>query len=280
VNNWLGRSNWTTDSNFDGSFNEFRIYDTALTADQVAANTAAGPDVVPVFEVISLEVDTVSGNVRITSNVETPVNLDYYTITSEAGALDPAGWNSLADQNRDAIGPGQGESWDEADQSDEFALAELFLLGASDVSSSSPLNLGHAFDVSEFGPGTNGDLQFRYAKQGTATLASGIVNYVTPEPLVGDYNGNGTVDAADYVVWRKTLDSMSTLDADGDRDGVVDQDDYNVWRSAFGNSITAGAAFRTAPVPESTSAFLLVAGGILIIVRNWTSRNCGNGKPG
>src|SRR5690349_17241067 len=25
--------------------------------------------------------------------------------------------------------------------------------------------------------------------------------------LPGDYNGNGTVDAADYVVWRKTFDS-------------------------------------------------------------------------
>ncbi len=49
VNNWLGRSNWTGDSNFDGLFNEFRIYDEALSADQIAANTAAGPDVIPVL---------------------------------------------------------------------------------------------------------------------------------------------------------------------------------------------------------------------------------------
>ncbi len=36
VNNWLGRSNWTQDSNFGGSFNEFRIYDNALSASDVA----------------------------------------------------------------------------------------------------------------------------------------------------------------------------------------------------------------------------------------------------
>jgi hypothetical protein len=271
VNNWLGRSNWTDDSNFDGSFNEFRIYNTALTADQVAANTAAGPDVVPVFEVISLEVDTLTGSVRITSNVETSVNLDYYTITSEEGALDAAGWSSLADQNRDAIGPGQGESWDEADQSNEFQLAELFLLGASGVSSTSPLELGRAFDVSAFGPGVNGDLEFRYAKQGSDALLNGIVSYVMSQPLAGDYNRNGTVDAADYVIWRKTLGSDTELDADGDRDGTVDQDDYIVWRSTFGSTATAARALQTTPVPEPTLASLLVAATLSTIGWRWTA---------
>jgi hypothetical protein len=273
VNNWLGRSNWTDDANFDGSFNEFRIYDVALSADQVAANMSAGPDVLPVFEVISLEVDTVTGNVRITSNVETPVRLDYYTITSAEGALDTQGWNSLADQNLDSIGQGQGESWDEADQSNEFQLAELFLLGASGVSSASPLELGRAFDVSAFGAGVNGDLVFRYGKQGSDTLFSGVVNYVTAQPLVGDYNHNGTVDAADYVVWRNTLDSTSVLDADGDRDGTVDQDDYNVWRAAFGSVASADAALQTATVPESTSVYMLIAGAVFIIHRGiWRAR--------
>ncbi len=46
VNNWLGRSNWTADSNFEGSFDEFRIYDYALSSNQVLGNYDAGPDVV------------------------------------------------------------------------------------------------------------------------------------------------------------------------------------------------------------------------------------------
>jgi subtilisin family serine protease/formylglycine-generating enzyme required for sulfatase activity len=52
----------------------------------------------------------------------------------------------------------------------------------------------------------------------------------------GDYNGNGVVDAADYVVWRDTLDSPGQLAADGDRNGVTDQADYILWKSNFGNT--------------------------------------------
>jgi hypothetical protein len=260
VNNWLGRSNWTSDANFDGSFNEFRIYDEALSADRVAANTSAGPDVVPVLEVISLEVNTVTGGVSIRNNALSPTNIDYYTITSAAGSLDPLGWNSLADQNIDALGGGEGESWDEAEESDEFALTELFLLGASGVSTASPLELGQAFDVSDFGPGMPGDLIFRYGRQGSTQLVRGAVNYVTPAPLPGDYNRNGVVDAADYVVWRDTLDSTPDLDADGDGDGTVDQDDYGIWRMNFGSSFAAEARARTTTVPEAASAMLLSTG--------------------
>lgn len=46
VNNWLGRSNWTADSNLDGSYDEFRIYDYALTNNQVLGNSDAGANVV------------------------------------------------------------------------------------------------------------------------------------------------------------------------------------------------------------------------------------------
>ena len=44
VNNWLGRSNWTGDANTAGSFDEFRIYDTALTEAQIEASRTAGPE--------------------------------------------------------------------------------------------------------------------------------------------------------------------------------------------------------------------------------------------
>lgn len=54
----------------------------------------------------------------------------------------------------------------------------------------------------------------------------------------GDYNCNGCVDGADYVVWRNNLGmSPATFsDGDGDADGVVDSDDYWVWRNNLGNS--------------------------------------------
>jgi hypothetical protein len=67
VNNWLGRSNWTADSNLQGSFDEFRIYDTALSDAQVSASFAAGPGtVIPEPATIGLGVILLSlGSLRI-----------------------------------------------------------------------------------------------------------------------------------------------------------------------------------------------------------------------
>jgi hypothetical protein len=46
INVWLGRSNWN-DPYFAGDFDEFRVWEGAMTADQISADFAAGPDTVP-----------------------------------------------------------------------------------------------------------------------------------------------------------------------------------------------------------------------------------------
>jgi Concanavalin A-like lectin/glucanases superfamily len=46
TNHWLGRSLYTTDNGFTGSIDELRIYDTALSADDVAKHFKAGADTV------------------------------------------------------------------------------------------------------------------------------------------------------------------------------------------------------------------------------------------
>ena len=53
--------------------------------------------------------------------------------------------------------------------------------------------------------------------------------------LTGDYNDNGTVDAADYVRWRDMLNTNTTLPNDM-TPGSVDQVDYVVWRSRLQSS--------------------------------------------
>lgn len=44
VNNWLGRSQYSTDSSANISYDEVRIYDNALTAADIATSFSAGPD--------------------------------------------------------------------------------------------------------------------------------------------------------------------------------------------------------------------------------------------
>jgi GH35 family endo-1,4-beta-xylanase len=93
------------------------------------------------------------------------------------------------------------------------------------------------------------------------SLAKGDTTYslfVAP----GDYNGDGTVNAADYTVWRNTLGSFDDLRADGNGDRMIDDDDYDVWKSLFGATYGGGGALATVPEPASFALFA-VAGVIL-----------------
>jgi hypothetical protein len=86
-----------------------------------------------------------------------------------------------------------------------------------------------------------------------------------PGLIPGDYNADGTVDAADYVVWRDALGSVNVLAADGNQNGVVDPADYDVWKSNFGVPPVGGAALldvdsTQATIPEPTViSYLCVA---------------------
>ncbi len=46
-NVWLGQSQWTNDHTYNGTYEEFRIYDSALDSCQIATLLQAGPDTLP-----------------------------------------------------------------------------------------------------------------------------------------------------------------------------------------------------------------------------------------
>jgi hypothetical protein len=73
-----------------------------------------------------------------------------------------------------------------------------------------------------------------------------VVSDLSSVGLAGDYNGDGSVDAADYVVWRKDPASFG-----GDPDG------YNTWQANFGNSSGAGSSLAAGAVPEPGSIVLI-----------------------
>lgn len=57
---------------------------------------------------------------------------------------------------------------------------------------------------------------------------------LAPHLLAGDFNRDGTIDTADYNVWRAQYgQSGNSLDGDGNHDGTVDTADYVVWRRAL-----------------------------------------------
>jgi hypothetical protein len=82
--------------------------------------------------------------------------------------------------------------------------------------------------------------------------------------LQGDFNDDGAVDAADYVVWRKSGGSV---------------EEYNTWRAHFGQTGGSGSARNAASsttVPEPVSLLLCGIGGVFLcgVARNGC-RGCG-----
>jgi hypothetical protein len=87
--------------------------------------------------------------------------------------------------------------------------------------------------------------------------------------LDGDYNDDGSVDAADYLVWRKTLGSTTQLDADGNQNREIDAGDYEIWQANFGQILAAGPLGLAAPptVPEPSSSLLVVFAAFQYLAR-------------
>ena len=88
---------------------------------------------------------------------------------------------------------------------------------------------------------------------------TGEVTLVNLSGLLGDFNNNGVVDAADYVVLRKGLGSNYT------------QSDFDVWRTHFGLTAGGGSSLPSAeplsvavPEPAAIALLILAASSIWI----------------
>ncbi|HJQ79803.1 MAG TPA: hypothetical protein VJ828_07600 [Lacipirellulaceae bacterium] len=84
-------------------------------------------------------------------------------------------------------------------------------------------------------------------------------------PPPGDYNLNGTTDAADYIIWRATNGQTgSGLAADGDANNRIDAADYQLWRANFGVTSDDGSP-AIASAPEPSSHLLLLPAAALLV---------------
>jgi len=70
----------------------------------------------------------------------------------------------------------------------------------------------------------------------------------------GDFNVDGRVDAADYVVWRKTDGSPAA---------------YTTWRTNFGRTVFSSSSSATLPEP---AAIVMISATALVILPNRRSR--------
>ena len=101
--------------------------------------------------------------------------------------------------------------------------------------------------------GSGGGYPQWYLKESGAFLPTLTINYlILNEILAGDYDGNGTVEMDDYLLWKAGFGKSvaAFYGADGNGDGAVNSADYTVWRNNFGASIEMGAGAFAVAVPE------------------------------
>jgi hypothetical protein len=116
------------------------------------------------------------------------------------------------------------------------------------------------FDVRLVAPETPGPYLTHWAMlQENVTWFGDVLNWTINVHLQGDYNRDGVVDAADYIVFRDTLGQTGAgFLADGDGSQRIDMADYELWRAHFGNTAGSGVGVSVnAAIPEPSTLILL-----------------------
>jgi T5SS/PEP-CTERM-associated repeat protein len=83
----------------------------------------------------------------------------------------------------------------------------------------------------------------------------GVLSVVAPG-VDGDYNDDGAVNAADYVLWRK-LNGTSAVMPNDPNPLPIDGDQYLTWRGNFGQASSGSGSVTNGPVPEPAILVLI-----------------------
>ena len=193
---------------------------------------------------------SVFSNVSVTSPDTTPPTV---TINQETGQSDPANGSPI---NYTVVF---------SEPVTDFATGDVTLSGTAGATTATVTGSGTTYNVAVSGMTANGTVIASLlagvahdAANNPSLASTSTDNTVTFSSLpLGDYNQDGTVDAADYTVWRDSLGAnvAAFAGADGSGNGVVDQADYEVWKANFGAVATGagGAAFAVASSNDEVS---------------------------
>ncbi len=181
--------------------------------------------------------------------------------------LDPF---STANVYLDPLSANAGILSEVGDEGNAFASIRLH---STDVDLNDPGGANDPYDVDSLflaAPPTGDELnsQFELSHEFNNTGASPITYNLrlrasvsifespSSEELAGDYNEDGTVDAADYTVWRDSVGSIAgTLPNDIDG-GIIGMAQYSTWVSNYGMSNPLSSEVSSIAVPEPTALLL------------------------
>jgi hypothetical protein len=203
---------------------------------------------------LELTVDPATGAGRLRNSSNLTLSLVGYSVLSDSGSLLPnnGDWSSLDDQN---LG-----DWREANPTANALNEFIEGLGTTTLNPGQTLQLGELFQT-----GGTRDLALEFALDGELVPRPGSVRYAAfAIGLPGDFNQDGKVDAADYVVWRKN----GTNPIPNDNGLTTAAARFALWRANFGNMAGSGSTTAAAGVPEPVSWSLMLV-GIVGVMAMW-----------
>jgi hypothetical protein len=231
-------------------------------------------------DTLNVEMYPFTGEIRFANASAAPFSFFYYAINSSSSSLNgnPAIWSSVTD-DYDASGNGfidPVNDWSKFSSSPAQLAEGVFVDPGGTLAAFRAVSLGTVWNAPAFPAISNLSFQVLEADYGFSTINARLA-------IDGDYNWDGVVDAADYVVWKQNFGETATigaLRADGNLNGFVDAADYTVWRNNFGLSLPGagsgteelaqGASFVISSdvVPEpSTAGLLLIGAASLSLLR-------------
>lgn len=206
-----------------------------------------------IFNNIGITVDLADGKAYLENeSPQASLTITGYLIESASGGT----------LNTGAGFTGLGGGFDSPTTPNGDDLGEIDSTGTGQALASSTavntlgIDLGVVVDPSSLAAAFE-DLSISFILEGTGAVSQeGFVKYINVPALglTGDYNGDGTVNIADYTVWRDNLGAdESVLLGPGDGSGTVDAGDYTEWKTNFGATVNPGAQVGTATIPEPSS---------------------------
>jgi spore coat protein A, manganese oxidase len=170
--------------------------------------------------------------------------------------------NSSSSLALDVFGTSVGQ-FDSLDITGQATLSGLLRVQVFDTGQGGTYSpaLGDTFEImtADSGISSSFDIDVRTALVGGLSLEAmyrpNSVHLLIVSGLAGDYNNDGTVNAADYVVWRRNEGTTNALPNEP-TGGTIGAPQYATWRANFGRSLPSSGMSNNAAVPEPGAALM------------------------
>jgi hypothetical protein len=227
---------------------------------------------------LAVLVDRNTGSITMYNLTDNTENISGYSITSATyGSLKPASWLSIA-ENYDSGNPGPNQvdpthPWSElthANARGDLSEGDLFSGLGAGLPDDRVVNLGNAWITTPYE-----DLVFQYVSNGQ--VVNGIIEFVgngnQPLPL-GDLTANGTINSADWAIFRANqqvdMTGLSLAEAykkgDLNRDLQNDHADFVLFKEVFDLTNGSGAfVAMLAAIPEPATAIMVLTSGLFVL---------------